>query len=474
MRNRSLPLPGLLALLLAAAACTADKPGRPAPEPSAAPTVRPFPLRVPSTHYVPSAEDSGKYTRGFLADFVGDENLIKADDRVTYDLTALRGRLELSPDIGLHCRKEDFRIECPTSAVNRAGSPFQLRALPGTPRGEAGRISVTATRRSGPPVTRTVQVVVGSPKFRKPSPARRLGMHPRSTVQVEPVFSYKGDLTLTQGVTVLVKADGASLKKTHRNCRYDSLAAPTVAECEFPGPLTDGTTRRLTEPVEATVDTAARGGGIPTHGSLMYSAWPTGTPDEYEGLPDDALHGTDPPLTLAPADEAPRTTGTAPGGVTFTTSYQEAKTDWEAPPVTLRGRPGQRVELEIPTMKWHLLDRPGQAPHAVRLVLPEGTTAHLSPPPSSAPEPGSDQPTSDHQPFCSRELGEGTGAELRTGPATTVLCYPGIGRSLPTLTVSLDRRVDGAEGRIETLPADQADDPNPSNNSAPVHVEFTD
>ncbi|GHH43664.1 hypothetical protein GCM10018773_30170 [Streptomyces candidus] len=67
--------------------------------------------------------------------------------------------------------------------------------------------------------------------------------------------------------------------------------------------------------------------------------------------------------------------------MTFTTSYQQAKTDWEAPHVTLRGRPGQRVELEIPPMKAHLLDRPGQAPRALRLVLPEGTTAHLSPPP---------------------------------------------------------------------------------------------
>ncbi|MFJ2743488.1 hypothetical protein ACIO3O_27990 [Streptomyces sp. NPDC087440] len=438
---------------------TTSPPAAPAPPvPSA---TEPLPRRVADLFFVPSAEGSPLFSNGYRVDFANDLNALPAyrDATVAYDLTSLKGKMVIGPGLRRGCVNKDHVVTCPLPASEGPNDPaFWLKTLPGVPRGRAGEVVFRVTAPHAPPVSGRTTVMVGSPRFAaEPKPPPRRGVARGAEVSVTPRFTYQGDVPLPGGVTVGLESSGSSFSATYANCRYDSLEHPTQAECTFPGPLSPGDSRTLRLPVAATVESVSRleprepvlAGGV------SYGIRPAGVLDPEFGLPENAPRGTGPALRLVPDGFEPPPKALTYGGIEFTTELNEAAADWAAPAITIKGRVGEEIELEMPPAVEHRLDASSTQQVKLKVVLPPGV---------SATRVGSTWLSSDAA-YCTRE-----GVE-----AGAILCAPGTAFEPARLGVRIDRAsAAGSGGSVEIVdlppPANGRPDPDPANNSAPLRV----
>ncbi|MEU2871859.1 hypothetical protein ABZ769_22015 [Streptomyces olivoreticuli] len=139
------------------------------------------------------------------------------------------------------------------------------------------------------------------------------------------------------------------------------------------------------------------------------------------------------------------------------------RADYQAVAHPVVGRVGQTVEVELGVRNG------GPAPAAVRgghgagtyeVIPPAGTTITAARPPQG----GGRQP-------CVAKA-------TPTGPAAYVCAigddFPAGDQETLRFQVRIDRKVEGAEGRVQVLDhdAEQAPDPDPANDSAPIRVEL--
>ncbi|MFI5803810.1 hypothetical protein [Streptomyces sp. NPDC051561] len=466
------------ALLLLLTACGATPDGKPpTPDTRTGQADSDDWWRVPALLHLPSAAASTAYNGRYRAEYVqvrGSDP--DRDVRHVYDLTPLKDRLEIgSLGEGLHCTRQGYVVTCPSPRYGNS-PPFWLRARPGAPVGEAGRIELRIQRKNGPPLVRTTQVVIGSTQFLKKPLRKSPDQRPGTVFTLNPAFAYRGELPV-RGVTVQLTATTADFATRHSNCRYERHAPTrvTVAECDFGTTVTDGSAYRLPDPLGAVIDPAARGDdGLPVaEGTLTYSAWPTGAPDEHQGLNPDAEHGDGPALRLE--EITPGSGGTADGsgsggttdpaglteksrgGLAFAstlgTEVRAAEPDYEAPPLVLRGRPGEKVSVPLPPAIVHRGGYVSTRPRPLLLILPEGVTPLLEKPQDLPSDAG----------YCLAE-----GRRLK--------CLLDRNDAPAPLDVRIDRLVPGAKGRVVLLAEDPRSgqhrkaDGNPANDTAPLTV----
>lgn len=446
----------------------------PGPAPvSATPTAAPTPAkdnwwRVPALLHLAPATDSTKHSDRYQAEYL----LENPDDpprdvKHVFDLTSLRGRVEIgSLGEGLNCTRQGYVVTCPELSRKSSGMPFWLRAVPGASVGEAGRIDLAIHQKSGPPLRRTTRVVIGSPVFLKAPVKQSPDLNSGSPVALNPEFAYRGDLSVT-GVTVQLELTGADFAGRHSNCRYEQggtaeagAPTPTVAECDFDTTVTDGRTYRLPEPLRAALATGAKdSGALPaTSGTLTYSAWPTGAPDARQGLRPDAPRGEGPALRLeeaaggsGPAELTEKYRGGLEFGITPGKEVAGAAPDYEAPPLVIKGRLGEKVSVQVPAALLHKGGHTTTTHRELLLTLPEGVTP--------LPQRGEDLPSEDT--FCGDR-----------GPQK-VQCHLDIYGNPGFLEARIDRLVPGATGRVDFVPGEAGGDGNPSNDHAPITVEIT-
>ncbi|MFD3513867.1 hypothetical protein [Streptomyces sp. NPDC058657] len=432
--------------------------------------------RVPDRLHIPSVDDSTTYNGRYKAEYVQVNTTDPTRDvKNVDDATPLKERLEIGPGLGKGCTRRDYVVTCPATAERQSGPPFWLRARPGAPRGEAGRINLSVHRKEGPPLTRSTRVLIGSPLFLKRPVRRSPDRVPGSSFDLNPEFVYRGDLPVT-GVTVQLEIKGADFRDRHGNCRYETLPAEivppvTLAECDFPATtVTDGEVYRLPEPLAAVVSTTAKkSDGLPADsGSLTYSVWPTGAPDERIGLRPDAPRGKGPALRLEKAPSGPggtepsELTETYRGGLEFVNTLGKevaaAEIDLEAPPIVVKGRIGEEISLAVPAAIAHQGGYTTTRNRELLVTLPEGVTP--------LPQRGEDLPS--EAGFCGD-----------AGPQK-VRCYLDTYGNPDSLHARIDRLVPGATGRVELTGEDhrtgksQKIDDNPANDHAVTTVEITD
>ncbi|MFI2237293.1 hypothetical protein [Streptomyces chrestomyceticus] len=131
------------------------------------------------------------------------------------------------------------------------------------------------------------------------------------------------------------------------------------------------------------------------------------------------------------------------GGELRSATTSSVRRDRKVKPITIRGRVGEYASVDMKGV--------GSA-YRVRVELPPGT--------SFAP--------------LSKEEREGTPSELSfcTRDDLDGHLYCGMEPNFITLRVRIDRRVEGAEGRLSVGEPAQ-EDPDPANNTAPIKVEIT-
>ncbi|MFJ8195754.1 hypothetical protein [Streptomyces sp. NPDC096152] len=432
----------------------ASAPAAPTPSGPGVLTVR----SAPNVYYLPRYGTTGKPP--YAAEFGIDLESSTAppasapgpslSPEVTIDLSSLAGKAEIDwVSKAWGCVRTGLRVRCkPPGGTQWAFTPFNLRPAPGAVRGATATVTMTARAAHTPTVRHTTRVIVGDPVLtaRQRYPALT-GVRPGAKVGIVPAFGNKGDIGVPGGVSVVLTAEGATFAERYRNCRYDTVGKRISAQCDFPGPLAAGTAFETDAPVVATADDDAHSG------HLGFTVYRTTDVFALAAVPASAPHGTGRPLRLRPVDGRafeeigdPRHSEEADSdGVRFATTRVH---EVEAVGFTIRGRVGQVVDLTVPYPKGDDWGAGGRT--TMRVVLPRGLTLV---------EVGPGEHESDI-PYCYRNP-SGDGSVLCPGPAA-----PGTG-----MRVRIDRRVDGARGSV-TVTSDPATDPNQTDNTAPVTVEY--
>ncbi|GAA2586778.1 hypothetical protein Stube_58690 [Streptomyces tubercidicus] len=367
--------------------------------------------------------------------------------KVTFDLSAVKNKATLYW-INNHygCKRSADSLTCtPGDIKEGAGAeftPFAIRPEPHAGKGPAGPLKITVTGANASTAHHTTQLVIGAPVLTARQPEKLTEVKPGSELPLTPAFGNNGDTDIDDDLTVVLKADQATLRKQYRNCRYDKAAAPTKAVCTFSGPLPAGAAYETDGPLTAVTDKTAR------RGSISYSVYRAHDTQDAELLPDSAPRGTGAPLALRPVDgsgSAFTDSGhwkaeMAKGELEFVTTEIR---DRHATGFTIKGKVGQVVDVDVLGS-----DAPYQG--ATRLTLPEGMSLE-------GPRDGDPSEFL----FC-------TYAEGDDGP---VEC-PEPKMTSPTLRVRVDKRVEGAQGSISV--ASDPSDPDQDNNTAPIKVEYLD
>jgi hypothetical protein len=403
-------------------------------------------MAVPQSVFVPRHGDSGYAEPYRLAlasggvDGSGDETDL-TDVEAVFDLSSLAGKVGVQLTSGWpSCTEDQGVVRCPLGDFYQRTelSPFTLTALEGTPVGTAGTIGLTVTASNAATVTRTTQVVVGSPRLTTdPVTSRELT---GGSAQVSPAFGSRGDIAVTQGITLQVSSAVATTA-SYSNCRYNRADEPTVAECTFDRALAPGDAFRTDGAFSFAPPDASSGV------TVTYAVWPTGNPPDLAGaLPADAPRGTGGPLGLTAIDGSALVVGGSteltflpPGGV---------HVDFAATGFTIAGKVGRTVDVNVPypTTPNGGFDRT-MVDGPLQVTMPPGTTALPL---------GRDEET--EAVYCVPADG-GTKATCGYGP-------DGFGT---VLRVRIDRKVVGATGTITVRPKGDID-PNPANNSAVITV----
>ncbi|MEV5594825.1 hypothetical protein [Streptomyces sp. NPDC052496] len=258
--------------------------------------------------------------------------------------------------------------------------------------------------------------------------------------RLTPAFGNTGTAAAPRGVVLRVDLDDVRFPNTpgflgHDNCYYQ--VGDSTVFCEFPDAVPVGAAYETAEPL-SWVTTS--GGRDTVEGAYRYSVWPLGEPPPgAEGYKKGTARGSGPALGLVPV-----AIDTLKGGgeMRFATTSSVRK-DWRVKGITIRGRVGEYSSVAMEGV--------GSADR-VRVELPPGT--------SFAP--------------LSRKEREGTPSELsfcaRDGLDGHLYCS--MEPNYITLRVRIDRRVEGAEGRL-SVGESALGDADPANNTAPIKLEIT-
>ncbi|UQX01620.1 hypothetical protein [Streptomyces sp. RerS4] len=366
-------------------------------------------------------------TTFFVADATVFETSLRAPRRgalhgvvAEYDVSALAGRVRLR-DLAPGCAASPGRVRCVLrpAGPDRDVLPFTMTAPGGGAGGYAGTVTARFTSPAFAPVTHTARVHLGRPDF-------RLRVHRRTTVPaidgstappLTPAFVNTG--APAPGPVVLrVSVHGSRLAPDHANCAYSPDGRE--AACTLPGPPLPGQAYETDAPLRAL-------GAV--RGEYAYAVTPLDTAPGGSGTREATwTHGTGPALGLKPvgADTLDRDRGYGePGRMPFETDAAPPARGFLATPPTLRGRVGQEITIPLAYAT------------NVRVDLPEGVS--FRPP------------------------------ELHTHPSEETYCgtpgarTTGCGGDRTYLRVRIDRRVEGAAGRIR----------GPAGLEEPLSVEYT-
>ncbi|WP_158816222.1 hypothetical protein [Streptomyces bicolor] len=273
-------------------------------------------------------------------------------------------------------------------------------------------------------------------------PQMVVGAYDAPVPLLTPAFKNNGPEAASRGVVVRVSVTNAQIDETapkHRNCYYSDDYR--TAFCEFADAVPVGGAFETTGPVTERINARYH----ELEAAYTYAVWPLGSPPPH--TPDYRAHyrqGTGDALGLK---STTLSAGKRGGELRFRWKAYAGPADWSVSPITIRGRVGEEVEVDVPRPQ----ATPEPAPERMRVQLPLGTrlvklTQELA---ESKPSEVS---------YCSRDREDEN--IYCTNPNWNVL------------RVRIDRRVDGAEGRV-TVPEPLNGDTKPANNSAPIKVEIT-
>ncbi|WP_030678717.1 hypothetical protein [Streptomyces rimosus] len=401
-----------------------------------------------NTYYIPRAgspvrdDTPGKYEIALKA---REPHPVVKNVKVSIDLSVLKGKADpVWVDKGNKCGMTGQVMTCTVDVEPGAVfTPFTLVPRPGAAPGPAGAMTVTVTSPTTPTVRHTTQVVIGAPVITARQAAKRTGVEPGSGIQLAPAFGNRGDTGIDGGLSLLVEASGATLRRLHSNCRYDKAVAPTKAQCDFPGPLPPGAAFKTDAPFTAET------GATAIHGRISYTVLRAHETFGRTRLPGSAPRGTGAPLGLRPVDGggsdfAPLMYWHADQAMSDLDFDTTLINDLQAVGFTIKGRVGETVDAQVPYPR-------NFADPEMAVTLPEGVSLVTVPP---------GEHTSDMV-YC--EPG-GSGG----GPAE---CH-GYQVGGTWVRVHIDRRVEGARGSVHALSGPKAD-PDRENDTAPITVEYT-
>ncbi|MFE7289587.1 hypothetical protein ACFU90_34900 [Streptomyces noursei] len=317
---------------------------------------------------------------------------------------------------------------------------FDMRVRRNAEDGPAGPMKITVTSDNTPTIHRTIQLVVGAPELAVREGEGLADVAPGSEVKARPAFGNRGKSGLDDDLSVVVDVKGqATLRRQFSNCRYDKADAPTKTVCTFPRPLPAGAAYETDQSFTATVAETGR------QGAITYTVYPAPNTPSSAQLPDSAPRGTGAPLGFRPVDGGLFTTfgrESAHSAVQFLTTRTR---DLQVNGFALRGQVGQTNDISVK-------DLDGYYEGGVFLTLPEGVSLAWHP------------------------TGEGH-EELYCGYVDEknrkVLC-PAPLIDPPTLRFRIDKRVEGARGTVSVQPDPEHPDPDLTNNTAPITVEYVD
>ncbi|MFK8847435.1 hypothetical protein [Streptomyces sp. Ac-502] len=259
--------------------------------------------------------------------------------------------------------------------------------------------------------------------------------------RLTPAFENTGDVPAARGVVLAVKVGNAVFDVVgaaagHDNCYYP-VGGRSVF-CEFPDAVPVGAAYETAEPLPAVTSDHAT-----VEGAYRYAVWPLGDPPPYaEDYKSSGRRGSGPALGLVPVAG-----DTVEGGgeLRFASPSYSKKADWKVKGVTLRGRVGEYATAEMANI--------GDGAGGVRVELPPGTS---------------------FAPLTSEER-EGTPSEISTCWQDDLDGHIQCGGqpNYEDLRVRIDRRVDGAEGKVSVREPIEGDT-DPTNNTAPIRLEITD
>ncbi|UJB46631.1 hypothetical protein HRD51_17710 [Streptomyces sp. A1-5] len=231
----------------------------------------------------------------------------------------------------------------------------------------------------------------------------------------------------------------ATLRRQYSNCRYDKADAPTKAVCAFPGPLPAGAAYETDRPFTAAVAETGR------QGLITYTVYPAPNTPADAQLPDSAPRGSGAPLGLRTVDGSLFTTygrESAHGGVRFLTTRTQ---DRQVNGFTLKGQVGQTNDISV-------MDVNGYFEGDTYLTLPEGVSLGWHPSGEG------------HETLYCGYVDQKNRKVLCPAPLTD----PAI------LRFRIDKRVEGAQGTISVKPDPEHPDPDLTNNTAPITMEYVD
>ncbi|MFJ9615751.1 hypothetical protein [Streptomyces noursei] len=322
---------------------------------------------------------------------------------------------------------------------------FHLIPRDHAPKGPAGSLKITVSSSNAPTVQQTTQLVIGAPRLTArdgwdlwdAAPDR---MDPGSELKLRPAFGNEGEADVEGDLNVVVEATGqATLHRQYSNCRYDRADAPKKAMCTIPGPLPVGAAYETDRPFTLAIDRTG------SEGRITSTVYPAPNTPSRDLLPDSAPRGTGAPLAFHPTDgshfkKVERELAT--GEVRFATTRRY---DRQVNGFAIKGRVGQTREIGV-------MDAGGYFEGTSYLTLPEGVSLI------------------GHQ---EGEAGELLFCEYTDEKNRKVEC-PAPDNPLPVLRVRIDKRVDGARGTISVKPDSEHPDPDLTNNTAPITMEYVD
>ncbi|SHL05973.1 hypothetical protein [Streptomyces yunnanensis] len=312
-------------------------------------------------------------------------------------------------------------------------------------KGPAGSLKITVASSNAPTIHQTTQLVIGAPRLTArdardlwdPAPDR---IEPGSELKLRPAFGNKGKVDVEGDLNVVVEAKGqATLHRQYSNCRYDRADAPKKAMCTIPGPLPVGAAYETDRPFTLAI---AKTG---SEGRITSTVYPAPNTPNHDLLPDSAPRGTGALLGFRPTDgsDFKEFEGElASGEVRFGTTRRY---DRQVNGFAIKGKVGQTKEIGV-------MDEGGYLEGTSYLTLPEGVSLI------------------GHQ---EGEAGELLFCEYTDEKNRKVVC-PAPNNPLPVLRVHIDKRVDGAQGTISVKPDPEHPDPDLTNNTAPITMEYID
>lgn len=384
------------------------------------------------------------------------------DVTLTVDATELMGiaRFRSRGDCGRHATGKTYTFTCTlgTLSSGSGGSgggrgkyldALYVEAKPGARTGAHGTLRYTFAARGVPDTTVRTEVHVAGPELVARKHPPREDLKAGSTLRLTPQIRNAGTYP-AKGFGMTLQTQRTDLAAQYSNCRYAARGGST-AYCVFDTTLKPGQAYELSQPFSLTTHQTLIHGAVSYHLSLPGVAWEwNDTPGtDPEELP---REGKGAALTVRPVDRPADAFSRARGGSLALTT--DLETDLRLRTEPIRGKVGETAEVELAV---HNVG-PGQPKNArLKVTPPEGVTVV---PPELDPE-GEDVWE------CTPWRGEKETLSCR--PNGTL--GPGKDATL-TLTFRIDKRVRGAEGRVEIVddPKYPPNDPDRSDNAAPLEV----